>query len=235
MEKFGNSVLPIFYFTISIILGIIHHVVNWQGKCQTSIVRRFDSAWALSGPIEKCNLTFQLWWLLAESTRHANFLVYENLREMSAYWNLMNKFFTITTEGTAFLPNCWLKHPITCLIPLCIYLQTTWWLSSIISSLSVRNVCCLFRPVRLVVLQIPVFVFIAMSSVHKETKFLLNMQMVVVWLMKIGYYNYKFYLTFNLMMQDWEESCIIAWFGIGTAEICRMFFNCFYHHRNINN
>mgnify|MGYP001800457892 FL=1 len=101
-------------------------------------------------PIEKCNLTCQLWWLLAESTRYANFLVYENLREMSAYWNLMNKFFTITTEGTAFLPNCWLKHPITCLIPLCIYLQTTWWLSSIISSLSVKNVCCLFRPVRLV-------------------------------------------------------------------------------------
>ena len=43
--------------------------------------------------------------------------------------------------------------------------------------------------------------------------------MVVVWLMNIGYYNYKFYLTFDLM-QDWEESCIIAWFWIGTAEIC---------------
>ena len=58
-----------------------------------------------------------------------------------------------------------------------------------------------------------------MTSSHKETKGLLNMQMVVVWLMNIGYYNYKFYLTFNLM-QDWEESCIIAWFWIGTAEIC---------------
>ena len=45
---------------------------------------------------------------------------------------------------------------------------------------------------------------------------------------------YNFYLTFNLM-QDWEESCIRAWVGIGTAEICRMVFNCFYHHRNINN
>ena len=145
MEKFGNSVLPIFYFTISIILGIIHHVVNWQGKCQTSIVRRFDSAWALSGPIEKCNLTFQLWWLLAESTRHANFLVYENLREMSAYWNLMNKFFTITTEGTAFLPNCWLEHPITCLIPLCI-LSTNHLVIEFNHFFTVCQKCLLFVP-----------------------------------------------------------------------------------------
>ena len=111
----------------------------------TIIVRRFDSAWALSGPIEKCNLTFQLWWLLAEATRHANFLVYENLREMSAYWNLMNKFFTITTEGTAFLPNCWLEHPITCLIPLCI-LSTNHLVIEFNHFFTVCQKCLLFVP-----------------------------------------------------------------------------------------